>query len=205
MSDAPAQQRPKMFVNVGAGPKGAAWLPPVFSTWREFRIDIDPATRPDLLADMTDLSAIEDASVDAVWSSHCLEHLYLHQASKAVAEAYRILDPGGFLCVIVPDIQVVADFIANDRLHDTIYKSPAGPVTPHDMLFGYGPYLAQGMLHMAHRSAFTPTMLLHKLQEAPFAEIVLRRRPNQELAAIACKRAPASDAARDTFLASLEL
>jgi hypothetical protein len=43
------------------------------------------------------------------------------------------------------------------------------------------------------------------LQEAPFAEIVLRRRANHELAAVACKRACAGEAERETFLAALHL
>src|SRR5439155_12181018 len=135
-----------------------------------------PGVGPDILADITDLSAIETGSVDAICSAHCLEHLYLHQVGKAVAEAYRILADDGFYCLIVPDLQAIADFIATDRLHEVVYEAPAGPVVAHDMLYGFGPALAEGRLAMAHRCGFTPTLLLQKLQEAPFAEIVLRRR-----------------------------
>ena len=38
MSDTPAHQqdkRPKMLINLGAGEKGAAWLPAMFADWRE--------------------------------------------------------------------------------------------------------------------------------------------------------------------------
>ncbi|HEX3862520.1 MAG TPA: methyltransferase domain-containing protein [Stellaceae bacterium] len=205
MSDIALPQSQRLLVNLGSGPKGSSWLPAALAGWRELRVDVDPASEPDLLADMTNLSAIADNSVDAVWSSHCLEHLHLHEVTKAIAEAFRILSEGGFLCLIVPDLQAIAQYIVNDRLHEVVYESPAGPVRAHDMIYGYGPYLAKGMSKMAHHSGFTPTLLLQKLQEAPFAEIVLRRRPNQELAAIACKRAPATDRERETFLASLEL
>ncbi len=201
MSDA----RPKIFVNFGSGPKGSAWLPGIFNGWRELRVDVDAGVAPDILANITDMSAIESGSVDAVWSAHCIEHLYLHQVPDAVAEAYRILNPDGFFCMIVPDLQAIAEFIAGDRLHAVVYESPAGPVTAHDMLFGYGPSLARGISSMAHNCGFTPTLLLQNLQHAPFAEIVLRRRANHELAAVGCKRAAASEAEREAFLGALEL
>ena len=169
------------------------------------RVDIDPHAAPDILADITDLSAIETGSVDAVWSAHCIEHLYLHQVGQAVAEAYRVLTDDGFYCLIVPDLQGIAEFIAADRLHEVIYEAPAGPVTAHDMLFGYGRFLAEGRTAMAHRCGFTPTLLLQKLQQAPFAEIILRRLANRELAGIARKQPSASEAERDAFLAALGL
>ncbi len=194
-----------MLVNLGSGVRGSARLPAMFADWRELRVDMDAKVAPDILADITDLSAIESGSVDAIWSAHCVEHLYLHQVGKAIAEAYRILADDGFYCLIVPDLQVIADYIANDRLHEVVYESPAGPVIAHDMLFGFGPHLAQGRSSMAHKCGFTPTLLLQKLQEAPFAEIVLRRRANQELAAVACKRPAVGEAARGALLAALEL
>jgi SAM-dependent methyltransferase len=208
MSDAlqsQPQNRAKLIVNLGSGPKGGGRLPAVFDSWRELRVDVDPRVAPDILADITDLSPIETGSVDAIWSSHSLEHVYLYQVGAAVAEAYRILADDGFLCVIVPDLQSIAEYLAKDRLHEVVYESPAGPVMAHDMVFGFGPYLAQGRHSMSHRCGFTPTLLLQKLREAPFAEIVLRRRPNHELAAVARKRAAADETERDAFLASLGL
>ena len=208
MSDTPGHGQPKrqkLLVNLGSGRKGSAWLPAIFADWRELRVDSSAKMAPDILADMTDLSAIESGSVDAVWSAHCLEHLYLYQVGKAIAEAYRILADDGFLCLIVPDLQLIAEYIAQDRLHEVVYQSPAGPITAHDMIFGFGPFLAQGHDGMAHRCGFTPGLLVRKLQEAPFAEIVLRRRPQQELAAVARKRPAAGEAEREALLAALEL
>ena len=209
MNDTPTQaeaSQPKLLVNLGSGPKAASgMLPRYFAGWREFRVDADASAAPDLLADITDLSAIESGAADAVWMSHCLEHLYLHQVGNAVAEVYRILAADGFLCLIVPDLQALAEYIAGDRLHEVVYQSPAGPVTAHDIIFGYGPFLARGATGMAHRCGFTPTLLASKLREAPFAEIVLQRRPGHELTALACKRAPAGDAARQSLMAALGL
>ena len=199
------QNRARLLVNLGSGPKGSAWLPAMFADWRELRVDADPKAAPDLLSDITDLSAIETGSIDAIWSAHCLEHLYLHQVAGAIAEMHRILADDGFICLIVPDLQALAEYIADDKLHEVVYQSAAGPVTAHDMLFGYGPYIAQGHSGMAHRCGFTPGLLIRELQKTPFAEIMLRRRPNHELAAVARKRPPASDAEREQLLEALEL
>ncbi len=207
MNDTPdlhQQNRAKLLVNLGSGPKGG-WLPAMFAGWRELRVDSNPMAAPDLLADVTDLSAIESGSADAVWLAHCLEHLYLHQVGQAIAEAHRILADDGFLCLIVPDLQALAEYIASDRLHEIAHQSPAGTVTVHDMVFGFGPYLANGQISAAHRCGFTPTLLVRKIQEAPFAEIVLRRRPHHQLAAVACKRPAAVEGERDALLAGLEL
>ena len=199
------QNRPRLLVNLGSGPKGSTYLPAMFANWRELRVDTDATAAPDLLADITDLSAIETGAVDAIWAAHCLEHLYLHQVGGAIAEMDRILAEDGFLCLIVPDLQVLGDYIVNDRLHEVVYQSAAGPVTAHDILFGYGPYIAQGYGGMAHRCGFTPGLLVRELQKSPFAEIILRRRPNHELAAVARKRPPASDTEREALLEMLEL
>lgn len=204
-ADEPPQTRRKLLVNLGSGPKRVSRLPAMFAEWRVFRVDVDPAAEPDLVADITDLSAIKTGSVDAVWSAHAIEHLYLHQVKQALEEARRILADDGFLCLIVPDLQSIASYLVNDRLLDVVYQSAAGPVTAHDMLFGYGHDLARGNIHMAHKCGFTAGVMLQKLKEVRFAEIVLRRRSNHELAAVARKRAPADTAEREALLAALEL
>src|SRR5260370_38694069 len=92
MSDSPAHQpdkRPNLLVNLGSGPKGSARLPAMFADWCELRVDIDATAAPDILADVTDLSAIASGSVDAVWASHCIEHLFLHEGGAAVARGSR--------------------------------------------------------------------------------------------------------------------
>jgi ubiquinone/menaquinone biosynthesis C-methylase UbiE len=42
-------------------------------------------------------------SVDAIYSSHTLEHLYLDDARKVLEECQRVLKPGGCLRVALPD------------------------------------------------------------------------------------------------------
>lgn len=195
----------RLIVNVGCGPAGSGRLPAMFGDWRQVRVDVDPAVAPDVLAHASDLSAIATGSVTAIWSAHCIEHLYAHEVVRALAEFHRVLADDGFACIIVPDLQTIAQYIVSDKLHEVIYASPAGPVTAHDVLFGFGPAIAQGRTSMAHRCGFTPTVMLRRLNEATFAEIVLRRRPSLELAAVARKRPSAHAAERDALLAELEL
>jgi predicted SAM-dependent methyltransferase len=52
---------------------------------QELRLDIDASVAPDIVATMTDMSRVADASVDAVFSSHNIEHLDPHEVPVALA------------------------------------------------------------------------------------------------------------------------
>jgi len=194
-----------LLVDVGSGPAASGHLPAMFDTWQRLRVDADPLAAPDLVADIVDLSAIASGSADAVWAAHCVEHVYAHQLRPAFSEFHRILNPDGFACILVPDLQAIARYIIEDRLHEVIYNSPAGPVTAHDILFGFGPAIAAGHWRMAHRCGFTPAVMLRRLGEIGFGETVLRRRPNLELAAIVSKRPFVDDAEREALFTRLRL
>ncbi len=161
------------FLHVGAGPKNPNKIPNLYpkSEWQEIRFDINPDVCPDILGDMRDMDGVESASFDAVYSSHNLEHLYPHEVSLALAEFFRVLKPGGHALVSCPDIQRIAAFIAQGNLCDPIYMSPAGPVSPIDILYGYRPALACGNLHMAHHTGFTVKTLQQAMGDAGFMDI----------------------------------
>jgi SAM-dependent methyltransferase len=196
----------RVLVNVGCGPRHSSTLPAYFDNWQQLRVDVDASVEPDILADLTDLSPIPDGSADAVWAAHCIEHLYEHQVTIALAEFRRVLREDGFVCVIVPDLQEVARYVVTDRLHEPLYHSPAGPVTPHDIFFGFGAAIASGRTSMAHRCGFTPGMLQRCFQQLPFGEVVLRRRSaDLELAAVARVTPAKNDAERAALMSALEL
>jgi Methyltransferase domain len=180
-------------------------VPAYFHKWQQIRVDVDPGVKPDLVTSIADLSAIPDGAVDAVWSAHCVEHLFGYQVPLALAEFRRVLSERGFACVIVPDLQAIAHWIANDRLHETIYESAAGPITAHDMMWGFGPAIANGDTAMAHHCGFTPTLLLQRFQAAGFAEIVLRRKSNLELVALSLPHLSGGAERRETLMAKLGL
>jgi ubiquinone/menaquinone biosynthesis C-methylase UbiE len=174
------------FLHVGSGAKRKDQTTLGFgrAEWSEIRLDIDPGVAPDIVSDMTDMSAVPSGSVEALFSSHNIEHLYIHQVPVALAEFRRVLKPGGFAVIVCPDLQVMAAMIAEDKLHEPAYHSPAGGITPHDTLYGYGVQLARGYLHMAHRCGFTRSSLMQALLGAGFSRVGLRR-SRFELSAVA--------------------
>ena len=55
------------------------------------------------LGDMTDLGFLPAASCDLVWSGQSIEHISLDAGRRMVAEAARVLEPGGWLCLDTPN------------------------------------------------------------------------------------------------------
>lgn len=167
----------KQVLHVGCGAYAATKLHPVFQgdVWKEIRLDIDSEVHPDIVASITDMQVVADASMDAVYSSHNLEHLYPHQVRVALAEFRRVLKPGGFALITLPDLQSVAQLVVEGKLTDPAYVSGLGPVTPLDILFGFGPALAADNLFMAHHTGFTGRTLQTELAVAGFACSVVQR------------------------------
>jgi SAM-dependent methyltransferase len=173
---APAAAR-RIVLNVGCGYPLRQRLHPSFQgpEWQEVRLDVDPSVKPDILCSMTDMSPVPDASVDAVYSSHNLEHLHHHEVSLALREFLRVLRPGGQLLITLPDLQKIAELVAADGLEDEAYQSPAGPITPLDMIYGHSLSLAQGNRYMAHKTGFTARTLQRHLRETGFIEVAMTR------------------------------
>jgi predicted SAM-dependent methyltransferase len=159
-------------LHVGCGSREASGLHQAFQgpNWCELRLDIDPTVNPDVVASITDMSPVADGSVEAVFSSHNLEHLESHQVPLALAEFLRVLRNGGMLLLTLPDLQAVAKLVAEGQLEETVYESPAGPVAPLDILYGFRPFLALGATTMAHRTGFTLESLRQHLAAAGFQE-----------------------------------
>jgi hypothetical protein len=75
-------------------------------------------------------NGIPSESVDAVYSSHNIEHLYPHEVPLALVEFIRALNSDGFFVVTCQDLQSVCKLIAENKLTDAAYTSPAGPTPP---------------------------------------------------------------------------
>ncbi|ABA81708.1 methyltransferase domain-containing protein [Rhodobacter sphaeroides] len=172
-----ARAETRTVLHVGCGAANPAKLPgDVFPAgdWRELRLDIDPGVAPDILASITGMPMVADGSVDAVWSSHNLEHLRPHEVPLALAEFHRVLRPGGFLLATLPDLQAVALLVAQGLLEEPAYVSALGPIAPLDILYGFRPAIAEGNDFMAHRTGFTAASLARHLGAAGFAEITVQ-------------------------------
>lgn len=176
--DAAQAVAPRKVLHVGCGAPDPAKLPANFfpeGAWAELRLDIDPGVQPDIIASITEMPMVETGSVDAVWSSHNLEHLASHEVPVALAEFHRVLAPGGFVLVTMPDLQQVAELVASGRLEDMAYMSKMGPIAPLDMLYGYRPSLAQGNAFMGHRTGFVAATLAAHLERAGFVSVRVQR------------------------------
>lgn len=181
----------KTFLHVGCGPKHKDQTTRGFAQpdWHELRLDIDASVAPDVVGTMTDMSAVSDGSVQAVFSSHNIEHLYPHEVPVALAEFKRVISEDGFVVITCPDLKSVCALVADDKLTEPAYTSPAGPIAPIDILYGHRPPMAMGNLYMAHRCGFTQKVLTATLQVAGFSSVVSMVRPRAfDLWALATKQ-----------------
>ena len=172
-----AVEASKTVLHVGCGAPNPKKLHETFRgpEWKELRLDIDPAVAPDIVCDMRDMSVVGTASVDAVWSSHNVEHLYAHQVPTVLGEFHRVLKHGGFTLITLPDLQAVCRYIAEDKLEEVLYVSPAGPISPIDVVYGLRRAIARGNRFMAHKTGFTAKSLGDKLERAGFRRVQVRR------------------------------
>jgi len=135
--------------------------------------------------------------VHAIYCSHTLEHFPLHDVQAILAGAHRILVPGGFLHLRVPDIPALMRLVVERRLDldSVLYRAGAGPVTVRDLLWGHAPSIARerlanpGQAGAAHRTGFSRRTLASALQRAGFA-ITYSSERRLELSALAFKGTP---------------
>lgn len=157
---------------------GGAPLPPWLASHVETRLDISPECKPDIVASMADLGDI--GPFDVVFSSHSLEHLWPHDAQKSLNEAHRVLKPGGYVAIFVPDLEGV------EPTNEVIAYGSAGGVTGRDLIYGMASLIEQSEW-MAHKTGFTAETMREAMQEAGFSRIETKRLENYQLFAVGIK------------------
>jgi predicted SAM-dependent methyltransferase len=89
-------------------------------------LDIEARPEVDYVSNAATLSLFADASVDAIYASHILEHFYYglnDELVKTLQEWYRVLQPGGKLMISVPNLEVLCKLFlypaidSNTRFH----------------------------------------------------------------------------------------
>ncbi len=138
-----------MKIDVGCGLK-EGWHEPLDPLW--IRVDgfIDD---PDIVKASADKLPYPDSSVDEIFSSHMLEHVYKEEVVSTLKEWYRVLKPAGTLTLRVPDLVWCCNWWLN---HQT---------TGWDMDIIYGNQSRPGE---AHKTGFTREILVDYLREAGF-------------------------------------
>lgn len=115
---------------------------------------------PDVQADLRYPLDCRSDSIDGVFCSHTLEHLQPHAALALLGEVFRVLKPGAWLRIGVPDLEkYVAFYAGNLGLPGfEVFCSGAEAIG----------YLTQGH---GHRSVWDGRTLARELCDAGFVEV----------------------------------
>ncbi len=180
-------------LNVGGASKEIP-ISPWYRDWSHLLLDIDPLTGADVVLDARQLTTLPGCLFDAIYCSHNLEHYYQHDVGKVLAGFLHVLKPEGFAEIHVPDMQLVMQhFVENGSdIHGVLYESAGGPITVHDVMYGWGKQIAaSGVDFYAHKTGFTPRSLREALLAAGFAEVWINASTSEfAIGALAFKQAP---------------
>jgi predicted SAM-dependent methyltransferase len=93
----------------------------------------------------------EDGSIDYIYSSHMLEHLYREEAFALLKEAYRALKKGGRIRIAVPDLAIVVNLYQGGRKKEALdyffSESRGGALNCHRYMYDFD--LLRGLLESA--------------------------------------------------------
>ncbi|TGL10741.1 class I SAM-dependent methyltransferase [Leptospira meyeri] len=93
----------RILLNLGCGSR-------FHSSWLNF--DFVSRSKEVIAVDLRKGIPVADSTVSAVYSSHVLEHFSKSKVSYFLQEIYRVLEPGGILRIVVPDLeQIVRAYI----------------------------------------------------------------------------------------------
>lgn len=119
---APVKQPLLLDLGVGANYKDG-WTHVDFyrGRIRKFWKHQPKSRRPEIETDLRYPLNCPDNIVDGVYSGHTLEHLYPNHAYNLLKEIFRILKPGCWLRINVPDLKSAIDFY-NGKTERSDYK-----------------------------------------------------------------------------------
>ncbi|MBO6505024.1 MAG: class I SAM-dependent methyltransferase [Kordiimonadaceae bacterium] len=160
----------KKVLHVGCAKHTLANMPEGFQggDWQEVRFDINPDCKPDIVGTILDMEAVPDESMDAIFSSHNIEHVFFHEVPTVLKEFRRVLKPDGFCVIFCPDIQEVAKSMAEGLLDEPLYHAKSGPITPLDIMYGHSKSIKNGRVYMAHKTGFSLKLLAKRVERAGF-------------------------------------
>lgn len=121
-------------------------------------IDLHDLHKPDIVADITNLTTIQDNSASYALAQDILEHVHRVRCSTALREWNRVLRLGGLLEVRVPDVIALAQIMERpDR------QTAEDHAILLQCMFG-----TQGYTGDFHYNGFTAVSLTSALQDAGF-------------------------------------
>jgi len=150
-----------------------------------------------LVHDLTKTLPFEDNTVSAIYGAHVLEHLYLTDARRLLSECRRVLQPGGTIRMVVPDLRAFVEHYlqkknggngrsseqlqAADKLNERLgFRSPAPPSGN----FVFKLYSLWKDFHH-HKWMYDSDSLTRYLQEAGFTAVSAKGYLQSEIPGIA--------------------
>ena len=123
-----------------------------------------------------------DGFSPAIYGSHVLEHVYFVEAKRLLAECFRVLEPGGILRLVVPDLRaIVREYLGEtpfpdsaesstrpaDRVNERLAMRPPAPPRGNPL---YRAYSAAKDLH-SHKWMYDADSLAGHLRAAGFVDV----------------------------------
>ncbi len=142
--------------------------------WHCVRMDPDGRANPDIQASILNPVGIEPRTFDAIWCPHILQRYPAFEAVRALKNMHVALKDGGYIALSVPNAQTAAAYVANNKPSETLYSSPAGDVTPIDILYGFQKGISEGQRHLAHALGYTMEMLGQCMTSAGFSNVQIQ-------------------------------
>jgi predicted SAM-dependent methyltransferase len=143
-------------------------------------ITVDTAEGCDLYWDLREGIPFANGTVEAIYSSHMLEHLTFDDGQALLRECYRALKPGGSISVVVPNARLyIEGYLGAREIPQEFFGwAPAYNGTTGIDAVNYVAYMGG-----EHKYMFDEENLIHRLRAAGFADA--RRRsfdPSLDLA-----------------------
>ena len=131
-------------------------------------LNIDVTDGADIYWDLRRGIPFGDGRVEAVYSSHLLEHMPFAEGQALLAEAYRVLAPGGTISICVPNAALYLRAYANDQQLPSEYFtwSPALNGTTRIDMVNYVAYMGG-----AHAYMFDTENLIRRLELVGFTQV----------------------------------
>ncbi|MFH1360099.1 MAG: methyltransferase domain-containing protein [Candidatus Omnitrophota bacterium] len=126
-----------------------------FIPWRKY------TWKPDWMLDLRYPLRCDDNLFDGVFCEHTIEHLYPQEVSQLLRETLRVMKPGAWLRISVPDLEKYVNFYAGEG---TLENFTSRWATGCEAIRS----LTQNWLHY---SVWDYTLLERFLREAGFSQI----------------------------------
>jgi hypothetical protein len=149
----------KAVLNVGGNDKAIA-ISAHFNGWRHDMLDIDPASKADIIMDAREMTSLPGGQYDAVYCSHNLEHYHRQDCVKVLRGFHHVLKPDGFVEVWVPDLEAIMQHVVKNKMDidDMLYMLPlpTGPILVRDAIYGFHKEIeVAGNEFFMHKTGFT--------------------------------------------------